>query len=54
MFAILHRASRPDPEHVSEQQSLARLGLTVGLVSIYSLLMLLVFAPAALRTLLLN
>jgi len=46
---IIHRLCRGTPERLPCSQSLFRLGLTVGLVSLYALTMLLVFAPEVLH-----
>jgi hypothetical protein len=46
---IIHRLCGGTPECPPRSRSLVRLGLTVGLVTIYALSMLLLFAPATLR-----
>lgn len=49
MSALIHRHCGADAEPLPRSRSLARLGLTVALVSLYALTMLLVFAPEALH-----
>ena len=49
MTTLIHRLYRADPERTPRSQSLSQLALTVGLVSLYALSVMLLFAPEVLR-----